>query len=147
MPAAGDDSGQETPAGFRDTPAGSAPGGWSRRRRSGGATQLDAATQRATQAPTQADTQADTQAVTQVATQVATQAATEVVTQGESAAPVFVVADPAAGLDEEDGLRSERQAEEVDEDETQIVMMSLSQGHEGASCCSATNGSTLENGA
>jgi hypothetical protein len=138
VPAVGDDSGQETPTGFRDTPAASAPGAWNRRRRSGGPTQLDAATQRVTQAPTQADTQAATEAATQVATQVVTQA------EGySSAAPVFVVADPAAGLDEEDGPHSERQEEEVDEDETQIVMMSLSQGHEGASCCYFMSGSTL----
>lgn len=100
----GDSSGQETPPGFGDSPVAAGGDGDGQ----GVRALLDAPTQRMSQAPTQL--------------------ATQPLSSSVSAAPVFVVADP---LDEFAGEEDAEADAEVDEDETQIFMQSLSQGHEG----------------
>lgn len=107
-------SGADTPMGFQDM-----PGQWySANQRKRGAVNNDA-------------TQRDSQA-----TQKQTEVATELVTQADddgSKPPVFVYAPNSFVDDDSNGAHSSNQQEEdIDEDETQI-MMSMSQDHDGVS--------------
>lgn len=119
--AGGDDlAGEDTPAGFQDT-----PGRWysvAQRKRGAAATAPDGeATLRDSQA-TQPQSEAATEPVTQV-------------DDGATAVPVFVYAPNSFGDDDGYYHRQRQQPqqheEEIDEDETQIIM-SLSQDHYGA---------------
>lgn len=109
-------SGEQTPAGFQDT-----PGQWYsaiQRKRGTAAADDGEATLRDSQ-----ETQPQSDAVAEAATEPVTQA------EGRERAPVFVYATRSLGDENGDSRfhnQQQQQDEEIDEDETQIIM-SLSQ--------------------